>query len=214
MGCIDEVDRHFHDLPFMNVEQAAKLKRFLKRHRLTSCLELGFLHGKSSAFIASVLRDMGEGHLTTIDLKHSMEREPNIHQVLGKLELEYWVTPIYEPRSYNRRMMRMLEERERPSFDFCYIDAAHTWYDTGFGFFLVDKLLRPGGWILFDDMHFTYEKLLKPGAKKPGYLARMTPEERETKQVRKVWKLLVKEHPNYDEFIEEGTWGFARKRPN
>lgn len=214
MGCIDEVDRHFHDLPYMEVEQAAKLERFLKRYRLTSCLELGFLHGKSSAFIASVLRDMGKGHLTTIDQKHSIEREPNIHQVLDKLGLEDWVTPIYEPRSYNWRMMRMLEERERPSFDFCYIDAAHTWYDTGFGFFLVDKLLRPGGWILFDDMHFAYEKLLKPGAKKPGYLARMTPEERETKQVQKVWKLLVKEHPDYDEFIEEDTWGFARKRPD
>ena len=213
MGCIDEVDRHFHDLPYMKVEQAAKLERFLKRHRLTSCLELGFFHGKSSAFIASVLRDIGKGHLTTIDQKHSIEREPNIHQVLGKLGLEDWVTPIYEPRSYNWRMMRMLEERERPSFDFCYIDAAHTWYDTGFGFFLVDKLLRPGGWILFDDLHFAYEKLLKPGAETPGYLTRMTPEERETKQVQKVWKLLVKDHPNYDEFIEEDIWGFARKRP-
>lgn len=213
MAGIDEVEERFPDLLYMKHEQAETLDRFLKEHRLTNCLELGFFHGKSSAFFAAILRDMGEGHLTTIDQKHSIDRSPNIHEVLGALDLTPWVTPIFEPRSFNWRLMRMLEEQPRPSFDFCYIDAAHTWYDTGFGFFLVDKVLKPGGWILFDDLTFDYQRLIKPGQKPPEYLARMTSEERETLQVMKVWDLLVKEHPGYDEFIADDRWAFARKKP-
>lgn len=213
MAGIHEVAERFPDLRYMTIDQAETLDRFLKKHRLTNCLELGFFHGKSSAFFASILRDMGEGHLTTIDQKHSVDRVPNIHHVLDTLDLSSWVTPIFEPRSFNWRLMRMLEEEPRPSFDFCYIDAAHTWYDTGFGFFLVDKLLKPGGWILFDDLRFVYEALVEPGKKPADFLARMTREERETQQVLKVWDLLVKDHPGYDEFIEDNRWAFARKKP-
>jgi predicted O-methyltransferase YrrM len=210
---IHEVDRRFRDLPYMDLERATLLDRFLKEHRLARCLELGFYHGKSSAFIASSLREMGEGHLTTIDLRHSAKRAPNIHEVLAAMELEAWVTVIYEQRSFNWRLLTMLEEEPRPSFDFCYLDAAHTLYETGLGFFMVDKVLAPGGWVVFDDLDFRYETLVKPGEKLPDWLARMTREERQTDQIRKVWELLVKEHPAYDDFFEDGRWAFARKRP-
>lgn len=212
MAGIHDVDRMFHDLLYMNLEQAMELDRFLKEHHLTRCLELGFFHGKSSAFIAAILSDIGEGHLVTIDRRNALEREPNIHHVLKALDLEEWVTVSYEQRSYNWQLMRMLEEAERPTFDFCYIDAAHTWNDTGFGFFLVDKLLKPGGWLLFDDLDFCYETLVKTGEGTPDYLVRMGKEERQAKQVRKVWELLVKEHPHYDGFIESKRWAFARKQ--
>ena len=212
MAGIHDVDRMFNDLPYMKLEQAKVLDRFLKENHLTQCLELGFLHGKSSAFIAATLRDIGQGHLVTIDRKNALQREPNIHHVLKALDLEGWVTVSYEQRSFNWRMLKMLEEDDRPSFDFCYIDAAHTWDDTGFGFFLVDKLLKPGGWMLFDDLDFDYQRLVKPGEDMPDFLLRMGREERETRQVRKVWELLVKEHPDYGEFSESGRWAFARKR--
>ena len=152
MTGIHDVDRMFPDLLYMTLEQATFLDRLLKQHHLTRCLELGFFHGKSSAFIAAILRDIGEGHLVTIDRKNALQREPDIFQVLAALDLGSWVTVSYEQRSYTWKLMRMLEQAERPVFDFCYIDAAHTWDDTGFAFFLVDELLRPGGWLLFDDL--------------------------------------------------------------
>jgi predicted O-methyltransferase YrrM len=214
MAGIHDVDRMFPDLRYMRLEQATVLDRFLKEHRLTRCLELGFFHGKSSAFIAAILRDMGEGHLLTIDRRNALEREPNIHQVLEVLDLASWVTVSHEQRSYNWKLMRLLEEESRPRFDFCYIDAAHTWDDTGLAFYLVDKLLEPGGWMVFDDLDFTYQTLVKADEDMPSYLARMGREERETRQVRKVWELLVREHPDYGEFSEEGAWAFARKRPD
>lgn len=214
MVSIHDVDRLFPDLPYMKLEQATVLDSFLKRHHLTRCLELGFYHGKSSAFIAAILSEIGEGHLLTIDRRNGLDREPNIHHVLETLDLQSWVTVSYEQRSYNWKMMRMLEEESRPTFDFCYIDAAHTWNDTGYAFFLIDKLLAPNGWILFDDLDFCYQKLVKPGEQTPDYLLRMGREEREARQVRKVWELLVKEHPGYGDFTEDGRWAFARKLPS
>lgn len=211
MAGIQDVDKMFPDLRYMKLEQAAILDNFLREYNLTRCLELGFFHGKSSAFIGAILRDIGEGHLLTIDRKNALERQPNIHQVLEALDLTSWVTVSYEQRSYNWKLMRMLEEDDRPRFNFCYIDAAHTWDDTGLAFFLVDKLLEPGGWMIFDDLDFKYQALVKPGEDMPKYLLRMGHEERNTNQVRNVWELLVKKHPAYDRFIERGNWAYARK---
>lgn len=209
---IREVHEMFPDLPYMKLEQAEMLEQFLTDNHLTRCMELGFFHGKSSAFIAAILRDIGQGHLLTIDRRHALERQPTIHDVLKALDLEDWVTISYQQRSYTWKLMRMLEQEERPTFNFCYIDAAHTWDDTGLAFFLVDKLLEPGGWLLFDDIDFEYQTLVKKGEEVPEYLLRMGQEERTTRQVRKVWELLVKEHTNYGDYFEHGTWAFTRKK--
>ena len=40
----------------------------------------------------------------------------------------------------------------------------------------------------------------------------MPAEEATTPQIRKVYELLVKEHPSYDDFRIEGEWAFAHKR--
>ena len=97
-------------------------------------------------------------------------------------------------------------------FDFCYIDGAHSWDADGFAFFLVDRLLVRNGWVLFDDLDWTYRSMeARYGVNVPAWLRRIPEEERNTRQVRKVWELLVKRHPEYGEFREEGQRGFARK---
>lgn len=84
---------------------------------------------------------------------------------------------------------------------------------SGFGFLLVDRLLVPGGWVLFDDLDWTFSSMIKPGVDTPPWLAQLTTDELETPQIRKVWELLVKPHPGYQEFCEDGQWGFAQKKP-
>ena len=209
---IDLVREKFGHLPCMTYKQATKIEEFIKSKNLANCLELGFYHGKSSAFIACILRDLGRGHLTTIDLIEAKNLSPNIVDILSELNISDWVTYYYEPRSHTWRLMKLLEEDLRPRFDFCYIDGGHSWDVTGFGFLLVDRLLVPGGWVLFDDLDFTFSSMVKPSVEKPAWLARMTPQELETPQVRKVWELLVKSHPDYQGFCEDGQWGFAQKK--
>jgi predicted O-methyltransferase YrrM len=197
------------DLPYMRLEQGEKVFNLIQTNRLHKCLELGFYHGVSSAYIAGAIDQLGRGSLTTIDLKRARNLQPNIDEVLTRVGLKAWVEYYFEPTSYNWRLMKFLEEGLQGTFDFCYIDGGHTWYSTGFAFFLVAKLLRPGGWIIFDDLNWTHEGEAVRGTRR---IKAMPAEERRTPQVRKVYELLVKSDPSFDLCFEEGSWGYARKR--
>ena len=212
MPATDLIFARYGDLPHMSRGSAERIEAFICEQRLANILELGFAHGKSSAVIAATLRDLSHGHLVTIDRLQARDMQPNIDEVLAALDLTAWVTVHYESRSYTWRLMRMLEDNPYPTFDFCYIDGAHSWDADGFAFFLVDRLLVRNGWVLFDDLDWTYRSMeARYGGNVPAWLRRMPEEERNTRQVRKVWELLVKRHPEYGEFREEGQWGFARK---
>ncbi|WP_346661440.1 class I SAM-dependent methyltransferase [uncultured Methanobrevibacter sp.] len=132
---IEKSNEILKDVPGMIFDQALFMDDFLKKHNLTNLLELGFAHGTSSCYMASTLREMGEGHLTTIDLKSAKFRQPNIETLLDKLDLNDLVTPYYENTSYTWRLMKFIEDNNEPIYDFCYVDGAHDWYNDGFAFF-------------------------------------------------------------------------------
>jgi predicted O-methyltransferase YrrM len=150
--------------------------------------------------------------LVTIDRLDAKTREPNVYQVLKTLKLSHRVQVYLEPRSLTWRLMRLIEEHDSPSFDFCYFDGGHSWDVTGYAFFLVDRLLKPGGWVIFDDLDWTYERMIKPGEPIPEFLSRLPEEERSTAQVGKVWDLLVCRSLGYERHEVIGNWGVARKR--
>lgn len=107
------------------------------------------------------------------------------------------------------RLMKFLEQESQPTFDLCYLDGAHNWFVDGFASYLVHLLLKPGGWIIFDDLDWTYSQ--SPGLKDSKFVKDMPKEERETPQVRKVYELLVKNHPDYCNSKVEGDWAYAQK---
>src|SRR5258707_1117285 len=76
-------------------------------------------------------------------------------ELLARLGLAGFVDVVHARRSYTWELMRLIESRVvegrcRPFFDLCFVDGAHTWDTDGLAFFLVEKLLRPGGWVVFD----------------------------------------------------------------
>ncbi|MGL6339499.1 MAG: class I SAM-dependent methyltransferase [Waterburya sp.] len=199
-----KVKQIVENLPYMSLKKAQVMQDFIRQHNISSILELGFYHGVSTCYMAAALEEVGGGSIVSIDLESAQKRQPNIEELLEKCGYLDTVEFYYEPVSYNWRMMKMIEEQER-TFDLCYVDGGHDWYNTGLAFFLVDKLLQPGGWMIFDDLDWTMEHLdAKWALRKPE-------EERITPQVRKVWELLVKTHPQYGNFYEQGSWGFAQK---
>lgn len=207
---IEEIQREVEGVPHMRVAQARVITDVILANRFQNILELGFRHGVSTCYMAGAIDELGGGHITTIDLVGARKASPNIDQLLNQLGLDKYATVFYEPSSYIWRLMKMLEENSQPRFDFCYIDGAHTWLTDGFAFFLVDRLLKPGGLIIFDDLDWTYDS--SPSLKNSEKVARLPQEERTTAQVRKVYELLVKPHPTYGEFLEKDGWAYARKK--
>jgi predicted O-methyltransferase YrrM len=205
----DEVTQRFGDVKYMGESQAAFLRDFIVKHGLRDLLEIGFYQGKSSSYIAAVLEDRGgPGHLTTFDRVSAKTRSPSIDDLLGELGLAHRVTASYADRSYTWELGRLIKDGQRELFDFCYFDGGHTWDFTGFGFLLVDMLLKPGGWIIFDDMDWTLDK--SEGRK--GEHDRYGADEQATATVRMVFDTIVP-YLGYGSFSEQKRfhWGIARK---
>jgi predicted O-methyltransferase YrrM len=203
------VRREVDGVPFTDPDFGHLLYRFVRSADVRSVLELGTGYGGSTAWLAAGVADRG-GRVTTID--RAGRREPA--ELLARLGLAACVDVVHAPRSYTWELMRLVESRTidgacRPVYDLCFIDGAHTWDADGFAFFLVDKLLAPGGWLVFDDLEWTFAT--SPSLRDSELTRSLPEDERTTPQVGRVFTLLVRQHPGYGEFRVRNERGWARK---
>lgn len=188
------------------------LGQFVRHIGAREVLELGTGHGGSACWLATGLRLNGGGTLTTID----RDTAPPIAQLLKSAGVADMTRVVRASRSYTLELMRLIQanttdHRCSPQFDFCFVDGAHNWDTDGFAFFLVEKLLRPGGWLVFDDLDWTYETCLSLAPVDAEVARVMSPEERSTPQIGDVFELLVRQHPGFDVVRGFRVHGWARK---
>jgi predicted O-methyltransferase YrrM len=198
------------EVPFSDATFGEVLHRFVRAAGVRSALELGTGHGGSTCWLAAGLASGGGGRVTTID--RAARSQPA--ELLARTGLAAHVDIVHARRSYTWELMRLVAERTagdacRPAFDFCFIDGEHTWDADGLAFFLVEKLLRPGGWVVFDDLDWTFATSPSLGSSE---LVRSLPDdERTTPQVGLVFSLLVRQHPAFGAFRVRDGRGWARK---
>jgi predicted O-methyltransferase YrrM len=215
----DAVRLLLEGVPYLDAAAGRTLYDFVRGAGPEACLELGFAHGVSSCYIAAALAARGRGHLTTVDLEASATRAPTIETLLERTGLAAWVTVCREPHSYTWFLKKEIERRTRdgrcePAYDFCYVDGCKNWTIDGLAFFLVDKLLRRDGWILFDDYGWSYARRARAVGRHTtdGIVHReMSPDQLEQPNVELIFRYLVMQHPDYGEFRVEGDWAWARK---
>ncbi len=202
------------DTGYLIPEKGRMLVEFMVEHRLMDVLELGFAFGVSTCYLAAAVDALGGGEgcrITSIDRLHTAELSPRAETLLAALGFSGLVSLKRVPTCYTWHLMRMLEEDPTPRLDLCFIDGAHSWAVDGLAFLLADRLLRPGGWVILDDMEWTYAA--SPTMERTAAVADMPEDERTTPQVAKVYELLVKTQPGYDTFERRDNWAFARKSP-
>ena len=215
----DEILGHVGTIPFTSPERGRQLYDHVIKTEPAEILELGFAHGTSTCYLAAALDALGgDGRITTIDVTAALDMDPNLPTLLERTGLAHRVDIVTPRQTYNWSLMRIIEEQTvddvcEPRFDFCFIDGGHNWDDDGLAFMLVAKLLRPGGWVCFDDINWTFEG--SPAWRNHPFLAAMDEDERTTPQVERVFNLLVKQHPDFTNFEVVGAWpwGWAQKRP-
>lgn len=207
-------------IPYIKPERARTLYDFVLEAKPQACLELGFAHGTSSCYIAAALHALGRGHLVAVDIEDSAGRRPPIETLLARTGLSPYVTVVREVNSYNWFLKKEIERRStggrcEPAYDFCFIDGAKNWTVDGFAFFLVDKLLEPGGWILFDDLNWSYAEAetLTGKSVTDGIVHReLSEDQATTPNVDLIFRYLVMQHPDYSQFeVQDDSWGWARK---
>src|SRR5699024_7147399 len=110
----------------------------------------------------------GRGRLASVDIEASRDFTPTIEDTLEQLGLSARVDIYREVNSYNWFLKKTIEAQTRdgvcaPCYDFVFIDGSKNFTIDGMAFFLADKLLREGGWILFDDYDWRYADALARG---------------------------------------------------
>lgn len=173
--------------PYMRLQQAQHLAERFVEWQPENILEVGTYHGTGTCYLAEMVRERG-GHVTTVDLPWTatdrMSRQ--VEQQLEACGLDN-ATVLRRDDGAEGFLFEYLASDSQP-FDFVYIDGGHQWTKTVPQFCLALSCLRPGGWILFDDIN---------NEKYP--------------EVGEVWRHVVSKHPGVNETREHGNWGFARR---
>lgn len=182
---------------------------FILKNELKRCLELGFAHGVGTVWMAGAIQKLGEGKVIAVDVQDALTLNPSATEMLNRSGLSAFAELHYDEFSYTWHLKRHLKEYREQPFDFVFIDGAHDWDTDGFAFFLVASMLRPGGWILFDDLNWSYAT--SPSLGNTDLVRSMSSERRIDRQVRAIWENLVLQDDRFGTFTEDGNWGWTQK---
>jgi predicted O-methyltransferase YrrM len=205
--------------PHIPEQRGRVLYDHLIQHKPENLLELGTARGGSAVFIAAALEANGRGHLTSVDSTRWQWRNPTPQEVLDKAGLSHRVTLDKKSSTYAWFLKGELEKclddagSVHPKYDFIFLDGAKNWSTDGLTVVVAERLLRPGGWILLDDLGWNYAEHAQDS--KFHYeieIAKLSESERVEPHLRAVFDLLIRPNPAFDHFlIQDNWWGWARK---
>jgi predicted O-methyltransferase YrrM len=213
-----EVWQRVGAVPFITPGHARDLYTMILRDQPEQILELGIAHGTATCVMAAALEETGRGKVTAVDLQDAAFTPAAETQIVG-CGLSQYADVVRMKTGYTWFLHDEIQRQTqggvcRTKYDLCVIDGPKNWTIDGCAFFLVDKLLRPGGWIIFDDYSWTYDAADVARAATDGIAHReLSDEERKTPQIREVFELLVVPHPHYSNFVVYGhqDWATAQK---
>lgn len=212
----DAVADAVEGVPFMSCDQGRRVFDHVRASGACDLLELGTAHGAGAAYMAAALP--AGGRLTTVDFAGAAY-DPSPEAVLARAGMADRVAVVRAHSSYTWWLKEQVQARTdadgnvTPYLDFVYLDGAKNWTVDGLAVVLVEKLLRPGGWLLMDDLGWTYAD--SDRAATDGVVHReLSVAERSEPHLRAVFDLIVAQHPSFTEVrVQDEWWGWARKAP-
>ena len=211
-------------VPVMGEREGRKLYEHVRAARPGHVLEIGTAHGVSACYLAAALEENGGGRLTTVDHSGAGYADPTADELFQKTGLGRFIERLLiDDSSYTWWLKRQVEDRSDDAgnvergYDFCFLDGAHNWTIDGLAVLLLERLLKPGGWLLLDDLDWTYaghgqEIALSPPSEK---MFSMSSDELRTPHVAAIVDLIIKPHPAFSEIrIEDDRWAWCLKDEN
>lgn len=207
-------------VPFIREQNARWLYQHILEQKMQRILELGIAHGTATCYMAAAFEELKGGLVTAVDLVSAQSQYvPSAEDQLRGTGLERFASIRRELTGYNWFLHNEIAANTadgqcREIYDLCIIDGPKNWTIDGAAFFMADKLLKQGGWMIFDDYNWRYADADGERDVTDGITHRSLSEaERNTPHIREVFELLVKQHPSYSEFvvIPDGDWAIAHK---
>lgn len=215
-----QVDDVVRSIPYTGSRKGKFLYDFVRKHSIRDIIELGFAHGTSTCYMAAALKENGGGRIDTVDLEQSALDPPRVEELSKQLGLCSLINVHREVSSYTWFLKEMIERKSaggacEPIYDMCFIDGPKDWTNDGAAFFMVDKLLKPGAWVVFDDYSWSYrrqEELFGASYNRGYVFESMSEQEFAEPHVAAIFNLLVRQHPAYSNFqVIDGDLACAQK---
>ena len=171
--------------------------------RSTDCrciAEFGIYEGHTSLEFAKFLNGQGELHL--FDYEDRVADVAVKLQAAGFHNVRAFGSSYKLLDSYNWSLAKLIEQHRDPIYDYVFLDGAHTWAVDALSVFLVDRVLKVGGYLDFDDYDWTLavSPALNPRAF-PLTAKLYTEEQIAAKQVKMVVDLVVRRDRRYLEVV-------------
>lgn len=214
-----EVAGSLAGVPVMSAIQGRRVYDHLVEAGAKDILELGTAHGVSACYMACAVQ--GKGKVTTVDHVDATKlRDPQPADVIARAGLSDTIELVLvEDSSYTWWLKNQVAANSdengncTPIYDFCYLDGAHNFTIDGLSVILIEKLLRPGGWLLVDDLTWLY-RAQNTGVNQGPQDLRLSPAEIAEPHMQVVFDVLIRSHPNFTLFrVENDDWGWAKKDP-
>jgi len=202
-------------VPFMSAAQGRLVHDHVVASGARDVLELGTAHGVGAAYLAAA----PGARVTTVDFAGAAY-SPAPEDVLARAGVAERVTVVRAFSSYTWWLKEQVAARAdadgnvEPAYDFVYLDGAKHFTIDGLAVVLAEKLLRPGGWLLMDDLDWRYADDPEREATDGIVHRSLSEPERREPHLRAVFDLIVAQHPSFTELrVQDEYWGWARKAP-
>ncbi len=123
-------------------------------HAPRSVLEIGTFAGTGAILLAAMV-EQWDGHVTTVDLPWTGQANQHFEITADERAAEIGVSNLAIVRREDgaEGWMREHLAANRDGLDLVYLDGGHTWANTILQASLSLACLRPGGWLVMDDLH-------------------------------------------------------------
>ena len=189
----------------------AHVMSLVAKHKPTSYAEIGIYEGATAVEVAKLLSEPASMHLFDFENRvfEAQTKLGAIKELENKqLKVHSWSNTHKMFDSYNWNLAKCL--KQGITFDFVFVDGAHSWHHDALAFFLIDQMLEDGGIVVLDDYGWSLatSPTMNP-SKFPEITQQYTQEQIETPQVNMVVDLLV-EKMGYQSIISKVAYQKAK----
>lgn len=223
----DELVRRIDGVPEMSVDQGRRVWDHIRRTRPRLLLDIGTCYGASAAYMAGACQANGVGRVVTVDsglFDHRSGARTWSEELFERCDVTERIEMVRIPHSsYAWWLADRVRRRTGPSgactpeFDFIYLDGAKLLTLDATAVVFSERLLREDGWLLMDDLGWSFDNHDEVAPVlwySEDVQFPMSPQERSTPHLREVYDLVVKQHPSFTQFVDDGWWGWAQKAPD
>lgn len=151
----------------IDAEEGALIQRVIREVQPATYLEVGLAYGVSALFAGEALRALGRPYTHHIldPMQYSNWKGIGVHNLR---QAGLWDAVAFHPEASEYCLPRLAEAGLQ--IDMAFIDGWHTFDHTLIDFFYINRMLRVGGVVLFDDAHFpAIAKVIRYATRYPAY---------------------------------------------